>query len=73
MKLFRDMEHPQNWIAYGPEIGWVSFPAGENGWDKRQPARGLDPIHLREVPITMATKAGLKLAPSPATTYKKVA
>jgi len=60
MKLYRSMEYPQMWIAYVPEAGWAMFPARENGWDERKPAHGLDPIHLREVPLSFAAKTGLK-------------
>jgi hypothetical protein len=34
------------------------FPARENGWELRQPARGLDPLHLREVPAKLARNTG---------------
>jgi hypothetical protein len=35
------------------------FPAQENGWEKRQPARGLDPMHVREVVLRLASNTGL--------------
>ncbi len=35
------------------------FPAQENGWEKRQPARGLDPMHVREVVLQLASNTGL--------------
>ena len=59
MKLYLSAVHPGQWLAYGKEIGWVAFPATENGWDSRRPARGIDPVHLREVPLHLAAKAGL--------------
>jgi hypothetical protein len=34
------------------------FPARENGWEQRQPARGLDPLHLRQMPVRCAMDAG---------------
>ena len=49
MKLYRSAQHPGQWVAYGPGLGWVVFPARERDWDERRPARGLDPVHLREV------------------------
>lgn len=64
MKLYRNMEQPDKWTAYAPELGWVVFPAAENGWERRQPARGLDPIHLREAPLQLAANTGLP-QPSP--------
>lgn len=62
IKLYRNMENSQSWIAYVPESGWMTFPARENGWDERQPARGLDPLHLREVPLGLAADTGLVLS-----------
>jgi hypothetical protein len=34
------------------------FPIRENGWEQRQPARGLDPLYLREMPLECAVDAG---------------
>ncbi len=58
MKLYRSATHWNQWVAYGPEIGWVAFPDLENGWASRGPARGLDPVHLREVPPGLAARTG---------------
>jgi hypothetical protein len=35
------------------------FPAEPEGWQKRQPARGIDPIHIREVAIELALDTGI--------------
>ena len=59
MKLFRSRRNPTRWIAYAPETGWVVFPAEAGGWEKRQPARGIDPIDIREVPIALASDTGM--------------
>jgi hypothetical protein len=59
MKLYRSAVHEGQWLAYVREVGWVVFPAQENGWEVRRPARGIDPIHLREVPLSLAAKAGV--------------
>ena len=59
IKLYRDAQRPQNWVAYIPSTGWVAFPAVENGWEQRVPARGLDPLFLREVPIVNGISAGV--------------
>jgi hypothetical protein len=59
IKLYRDAQHPANWVAYVPTVGWVAFPATENGWEHRAPARGLDPLFLREVPLQKGFAAGL--------------
>jgi hypothetical protein len=72
MKLYTSREHPGHWIAYVPEAGWLSFPNRENGWAERRPARGLDPIHLRQVPVQMATGTGMQ-APESQSEWRKVA
>jgi hypothetical protein len=78
MKLYQSAVHPGQWLAYGNEIGWVAFPAVENGWQARRPARGLDPVHLREVPLAMAAGAGISqpmpvIPGSPAVRHKRAA
>jgi hypothetical protein len=57
-KVYKSTVHRNQWVAYVPELGWVIFPARENGWEMRQPARGLDPLYLREVPARLAVEAG---------------
>ena len=64
IKLYTSMEHPQQWIAYISDAGWVLFPDIENGWEQRKPVRGLDPIHLRQVPLNLAARTGLQQAPA---------
>jgi len=59
VKLYRSAIHPRHWVAYVEGMGWVAFPARENGWEERQPARGLDPLHLREVPVDVAASTGI--------------
>ena len=59
MKLYQSAVHQGQWLAYGNEIGWVVFPAQENGWEERRPARGIDPVHLREVSLHLAANAGI--------------
>ncbi len=58
IKLYRSAIHRNHWIANVPGTGWVMFPAKENGWEVRQPAKGLDPLYLRRVPSRMAAEAG---------------
>jgi hypothetical protein len=59
IRLFKNALHPEHWVANVPGTGWVAFPAHENGWQERRPARGLDPLHLREVPIESAAGSGV--------------
>lgn len=59
MKLYKSMDHPNHWIAYAPGEGWIAFPKSAGGWDTRHPARGLDPLAIREVPLHLAHTAGL--------------
>ena len=63
MKLYRSRKYPTRWIAFAPETGWVMFPAEANGWARRQPARGVDPIDVREVPVKLAFEAGIPGSP----------
>jgi hypothetical protein len=58
-KLYRSATHLNSWIAYSNSTGWLTFPARENGWNDRRPVRGLDPMHLREVPVKLASNTGL--------------
>jgi hypothetical protein len=57
-KLYKSTVHSNHWIASIPGLGWFVFPARENGWEDRQPARGLDPLYLREVPAKLGENAG---------------
>ncbi|HEY1338177.1 MAG TPA: hypothetical protein VGF59_11740 [Bryobacteraceae bacterium] len=59
MKLYRSKNYPSRWYAYSKSTGWVMFPAEPEGWQKRQPARGIDPIHIREVAIELALDTGI--------------
>ena len=59
IKVYRSSIHRNHLVANIPGSGWVMFPARENGWEDRQPARGLDPLYLREIPAKLAAKAGI--------------
>jgi hypothetical protein len=59
MRLFRSTINPARWFAFDAEIGWVMFPAEVGGWQKRQPARGVDPLYMREVPLRMGLNSGI--------------
>ena len=59
MKLYRSANYPSRWYSYSENTGWVMFPAEAGGWSKRQPARGVDPMYFREVPIQLAFSAGI--------------
>ncbi len=62
MKLYRSHNYPTRWYAFQPGTGFLMFPAETNGWEKRQPARGFDPIDVREVPIALASETGILAA-----------
>ena len=64
MKLYRSKNYPSRWYAYSASTGWVMFPAAVAGWDNRQPARGIDPIDIREVPVQLAFEAGIPRSPN---------
>ncbi len=59
MKLYRSNKYPAKWVAYSTETGWVMFPAETAGWTRRERARGIDPIDIREVPVELAAGTGL--------------
>jgi hypothetical protein len=64
MKLYRSRNYPDRWYAYSESTGWVMFPNAIDGWTKRQPARGIDPIDVREVPVQLAFDAGIPGSPN---------
>ena len=72
VRLYSSALHPRQWVAYADGTGWVVFPAIDGGWEQRRPARGIDPVHLREVPLTMAAKTAIPEA-RPRRRYAKVA
>ena len=65
LKLYRSAQHQGAWIAYSKETGWVVFPSAAGGWEKRRPCRGIDPVHLREVPAGLAADTGISLPYGP--------
>jgi hypothetical protein len=64
MKLYRSRNYPNRWYAHSASTGWVMFPATANGWEKRQPARGMDPVDVRNVPLALAAGTGIPGAPA---------
>ena len=58
-RLYRSAKHDNYWIAVVEGLGWMMFPAKANGWEQRQPARGVDPMHLREVPLRLGFGTGM--------------
>jgi hypothetical protein len=73
MKLYRSHKNPTRWYAHSRETGWVMFPAQIDGWDRRQAARGIDPIDVREVAILLAAGTGMPDAPAPAVQLQEAA
>ena len=61
IKLYASAIHARRWIAYVQGEGWVVFPATDNGWAERCAVNGLDPMHLREVPLSRAAATGVRL------------
>ena len=64
MKLYRSAKYDNRWFAFGPKMGWVMFPAEVGGYQKRQPAGGLDTLDVREVPIGLGFNTGIPGAPT---------
>lgn len=73
MKLYRSRNYPNRWYAHSHSTGWVMFPAELNGWEKRQPARGLDPIDLRQVPVQLGFDAGIPGSPTASVEHAEAA
>jgi len=73
MKLYRCINYPQRWYAHTALTGWVMFPAETGGWAKRQPARGIDPMYLREVPSHLGFPAGIPGSPSNSSSMSEAA
>ena len=65
MKLYPSKNYPNRWYLYSQATGWMMFPAEADGWARRQPARGIDPIDIREVPVALAFSAGIPGSPEP--------
>jgi hypothetical protein len=63
MKLYRNTKDLSRWFAFGPAAGWVMFPAEVGGWQKRQPALGVNRLAMREVPLRMGFNTGIPGAP----------
>jgi hypothetical protein len=61
MKLYRSRNYPNRWYAYSRSTGWVMFPMQVDGWSRREPARGIDPIDVREVPVHLAANTGMPI------------
>ena len=59
MKLYRSRKYPNQWFAYSSATGWIRFPAEADGWERRERARGIDPIDIREVPVELGAAAGV--------------
>jgi hypothetical protein len=72
MKLYRSAKHENLWFAFGLEVGWVMFPAEVKGWQKRQPAHGMDPLTVREVPLRLGFNTGLPGAPESASSTSRL-
>ncbi len=61
-RLYRSQDHDRHWVGYTPETGYVLFPAGPDGWSKRMPFRGMDPMKVREIPARLAFNTGFPLS-----------
>jgi hypothetical protein len=61
LKLYRSRRHADSFIAYSLETGWVIFPDTVGGWEKRRRAFGLDPMHQRQAPASLAAHTGFPL------------
>ncbi|HUB32016.1 MAG TPA: hypothetical protein VMA31_03270 [Bryobacteraceae bacterium] len=63
MKLYSSRRYPNRWYAHSRATGWVMFPSSPGGWEMRQPARGIDPVDVREVPVRLGFNSGVPESP----------
>lgn len=61
IRLFWIADDLQHWAGYTPETGYVKFPAEANGWERRKPFHGFDPLLIREVPAGLAFNTGFPI------------
>lgn len=64
MKRYRSTMYSARWLVFSRKIGWLMFPAEVGGWKKREPARGIGPLEMREIPLSLESKAGIPSAPT---------
>jgi hypothetical protein len=57
-RLYWSADHQNYWIGYTAETGYVIFPAEADGWTKKKPFQGFDPLRIREVPARLAFNTG---------------
>lgn len=58
-RLYRSSRDLQHWYVYEDSMGWMSFPARENGWAERRPVASVQGLELREVPLWLSFNTGL--------------
>ncbi len=58
MSLYIVSGVPGIWVAKLSDGTWAEFPAEFDGWNKRRPAMGLDPLRLRQVPAKLGFNTG---------------
>jgi hypothetical protein len=63
-RLYKYHNYSSHWVAYTETEGWMLFPMGAGGWEQRRAAKGLDPLHLRQVPLWMGFNTGISGAPT---------
>jgi hypothetical protein len=63
-RLYKYSNYSSHWVAYTDNEGWTIFPMGSGGWEQRRAAKGLDPLHLRQVPLWMGFNTGMPGAPT---------
>jgi len=59
VRLYRDLDNADHWIAWSAKIGWVHFWARPNGWAERVSVADLDDLHLSEIPTAQALNTSL--------------
>jgi hypothetical protein len=58
IRLYWSNDHQKHWVGYTADTGYVIFPAEADGWMRRRPFHGFDPLLIREVPARLAFNTG---------------
>jgi len=56
--LYWSTDHPDQWVAYSKQEGWLQFPARANGWRRRTALARVNPTNLVELPPHRAFGTG---------------
>jgi hypothetical protein len=62
IRLYRDIDDEDHWIAWSSNLGRVGLLGRPNGWAERMPVVDLEVLRLREIPLAQAFCMSLMVA-----------